>query len=172
MNKFSDSLGPTSVRTNNLRQLIGKCTTLTLAVQTSPTAHLHLHHHGGALHAEILKMTEVSAVSTARGIRDRSPFPVPPQRSPNDRRLARPQGPARPAREPTPCSFACSLIGKTPDQTNQHRKSGRPTKKGWMVFVTWPSRRRRARRGGRLKRQPQRRRPEDCGASRQIKLET
>jgi hypothetical protein len=49
MNKFSDSLGPTSVRTNNLRQLIRKCPTLTLAVQTSPTARLHLHHHGGAL---------------------------------------------------------------------------------------------------------------------------
>src|ERR1700731_3339584 len=53
-------------------------------------------------------------VSTARGIGDRSLLPVPPQRSPNDRRLARPQEPARPAREPNPCSFACSLIGETP----------------------------------------------------------
>jgi hypothetical protein len=61
-------------------------------------------------------------VSTAPGIGDRSLLPVPPQRSPNDRRLARPQEPARPAREPNPCSFACSLIGETPDQTNQHGK--------------------------------------------------
>jgi hypothetical protein len=66
MNKFSDSLGPPSVRTNNFRQLIRKCLTLALPVQTSPTAHLHLHHHGGALHGEILKMTEVSAVPTCR----------------------------------------------------------------------------------------------------------
>jgi hypothetical protein len=48
-------------------------------------------------------------VSTARGIGDRSLLPVPPQRSPNDRRLARPPEPARPAREPNPCSFACLL---------------------------------------------------------------
>src|SRR5271156_2710778 len=66
MNKFSDSLGSTSVRTDNFRQLIRKCLTLALPVQTSPTAHLHLHHHGGALHGEILKMTEVSAVPTCR----------------------------------------------------------------------------------------------------------
>src|ERR1700722_1369778 len=66
MNKFSDSLGPPSVSTNNFRQLIRKCLTLALPVQTSPTAHLHLHHHGGALHGEILKMTEVSAVPTCR----------------------------------------------------------------------------------------------------------
>jgi hypothetical protein len=66
MNKFSDSLGPTSVRTNNLRQLIRKCTTLTLAVQTSPTARLHLHHHGGALRRQVLKVSEVSAVPTRR----------------------------------------------------------------------------------------------------------
>jgi hypothetical protein len=66
MNKFIDSLGPPSVRTNNFRQLIRKCLTLALPVQTSPTAHLHLHHHGGALHGEILKMTEVSAVPTCR----------------------------------------------------------------------------------------------------------
>jgi hypothetical protein len=66
MNKFSDSLGPTSVRTNNLRQLIRKCTTLTLAVQTSPTARLHLHHHGGALRRQVLKVSEISAVPTCR----------------------------------------------------------------------------------------------------------
>src|SRR6202041_862708 len=66
MNKLCDSLGPTSVRTNNIRQLIRKCPTFTLTVQTSPTAHLHLHHHGGALHREVLKMTEVSAVPTCR----------------------------------------------------------------------------------------------------------
>ena len=66
MNKFSDSLGPTSVRTNNLRQLIRKCTTLTLAVQTSPTARLHLHHHGGALRRQVLKVSDISAVPTCR----------------------------------------------------------------------------------------------------------
>ena len=64
MNNFSDSVGPPSVRTNNFRQLIRKCLTLALPVQTSPTAHLHLHHHGGALHGEILKMTEVSYGAT------------------------------------------------------------------------------------------------------------
>jgi hypothetical protein len=66
MDKFSDPLGPPNVRTNNFQQLIRKCLTLALPVQTSPTAHLHLHHHGGALHGEILKMTEVSAVLTCR----------------------------------------------------------------------------------------------------------
>jgi hypothetical protein len=66
MNKLCDSLGATSVRTNNIRQLIRECPTFTLTVQTSPTAHLHLHHHGGALHREVLKMTEVSAVPTRR----------------------------------------------------------------------------------------------------------
>src|SRR5271166_5966409 len=66
MNKFSDSLGPTSVRTNNLRQLIRKCPTLTLAVQTSPTARLHLHRHGGALRRQVLKVSEISAVPTCR----------------------------------------------------------------------------------------------------------
>ena len=66
VNKFSDSLGPTSVRTNNLRQLIRKRPTLTLSVQTSPTARLHLHHHGGALRRQVLKMTKVSAVPTCR----------------------------------------------------------------------------------------------------------
>jgi hypothetical protein len=66
MNKLSDSLGPTSARTNNLRQLIRKRPTLTLSVQTSPTTHPHLHHHGGALHRQVLKMTEVSAVPTSR----------------------------------------------------------------------------------------------------------
>jgi hypothetical protein len=66
MNKFSDSLGSTSVRTDNFRQLIRKCLTLALPVQTSPTAHLHLHHHGGALHRQVLKMTEVSAVPACR----------------------------------------------------------------------------------------------------------
>ena len=66
MNKFSDSLGPTSVRTNNLRQLIRKCPTLTLAVPTSPTARLHLHHHGGALRRQVLKVSEISAVPTCR----------------------------------------------------------------------------------------------------------
>jgi hypothetical protein len=66
MNKFSDSLGLTSVRTNTLRQLIRKCPTLTLAVQTSPTARLHLHHHGGALRRQVLKLSEISAVPTCR----------------------------------------------------------------------------------------------------------
>src|SRR5580658_1116106 len=66
MNKFCDPLGPTSARTNNLRQLIRKRPTLTLSVQTSPTAHSHLHHHGGALHRQVLNMTEVSAVPTCR----------------------------------------------------------------------------------------------------------
>jgi hypothetical protein len=66
MNKFSNSLGPTSVRTNNLRQLIRKCPTLTLAVQTSPTARLHLHHHGGALSRQVLKVSKISAVPTCR----------------------------------------------------------------------------------------------------------
>src|SRR5580700_2671924 len=66
MNKFSDSLGPTSVRTNNLRQLIRKCPTLTLAVQTSPTARLHLHRHGSALRRQVLKVSEISAVPTCR----------------------------------------------------------------------------------------------------------
>ena len=92
MNKFSDSLGSTSVRTDNFQQLIRKCLTLALPVQTSPTAHLHLHHHGGALHGEILKMTEVSAVPTCRqrAASGTGFLPVLPQRSPNDRRLARP----------------------------------------------------------------------------------
>jgi hypothetical protein len=66
MNKFSDSLGSTSVRIDNFRQLIRKCLTRALPVQTSPTAHLHLHQHGDALHREILNMTEVSAVPTCR----------------------------------------------------------------------------------------------------------
>jgi hypothetical protein len=66
MNKFSNSLGPTSVRTNNLRQLIRKCPTLTLAVQTSPTAHPHLHDDDGALHGQVLKMPEIPAVPTCR----------------------------------------------------------------------------------------------------------
>jgi hypothetical protein len=72
MNKFSDPLGSTSVRTNNFWRLIRKCLTLALPVQTSPTAHphlhlhLHLHLHGGALHREVLKMTKVSAVPTCR----------------------------------------------------------------------------------------------------------
>jgi hypothetical protein len=66
MNKLSDSLGPTSARTNNLSQLIRKCPTLTLSVQTSPTAHPHLHHHGDALRRQVLKITEVSAVPTSR----------------------------------------------------------------------------------------------------------
>ena len=75
MNKFCGPLGPTSARTNNLRQLIRKRPALTLSVQTSPTAHSHLHHHGGALHGEILKMDGsigCADVSTARGIGDRS----------------------------------------------------------------------------------------------------
>src|SRR5271166_4986332 len=59
-------------------------------------------------------------VSTARGAQDRSLFPVPPQRSPNDRRPARPQESTRLAREPNPYFFACCFIGETPDQTNQH----------------------------------------------------
>jgi hypothetical protein len=54
------------MRTNNLRQLIRKCPTLTLAVQTSPTARLHLHHHGGALRRQVLKVSEISAVPTSR----------------------------------------------------------------------------------------------------------
>jgi len=66
MNKFSNSLSPTSVRTNNLRQLIRKCPALTLAVQTSPTTRLHLHHHGGALSRQVLKVSEISAVPTCR----------------------------------------------------------------------------------------------------------
>src|ERR1700677_1945140 len=78
MNKFSDSLRPTSVRTNNLKQLIRKCPTLTLAVQTSPTARLHLHHHGGALRRQVLKVSEISAVPTCRRLpapRTRGHFP-------------------------------------------------------------------------------------------------
>jgi hypothetical protein len=55
-------------------------------------------------------MTEISAVSTAPGIGDRSLLPVPPQRSPNDRRLAQPQEPARPAREPP---FASITVPET-----------------------------------------------------------
>src|SRR5208282_6781769 len=66
MNKFSNSLSPTSVRTNNLRQLIRKYPTLSLAVQTSPTARLHLHHHGGALRRQVLKVSEISTVPTCR----------------------------------------------------------------------------------------------------------
>jgi hypothetical protein len=66
MNKLSDPLGPPSARTNNLRQLIRKCPTRTLSIQTWPTAHPHLHRHGDALHRQVLKMTEVSAVPTSR----------------------------------------------------------------------------------------------------------
>src|SRR5271169_102025 len=36
--------------------------------QTSPTAHLHPHHHGGALHRQVLKMTNIPAVPTRRGL--------------------------------------------------------------------------------------------------------
>ena len=66
MNKFSDSLGPAGVRTNNFRQLIRKCPTLTPAVQTSPTAHPYLHDDDGALHGQVLKMPEIPAVPTCR----------------------------------------------------------------------------------------------------------
>ena len=52
MNKFSDSLCPTGVRTNSFQQLIRKCPTLTLAVQTSPTSHPHLHDDDGTLHGQ------------------------------------------------------------------------------------------------------------------------
>jgi hypothetical protein len=112
MNKFCDSLGSPSVRTNNFRQLIRKCPTLTLPVQTSPTAHLHPHHHGGALHRQVLKMTNIPAMPTRRGLvaSGTGAFPAPRQRSPSDRHPARPQKSARPAQEPNPCSFACSRL--------------------------------------------------------------
>jgi hypothetical protein len=48
------------------RKFCGGWSRSALTVQTSPTARLHLHHHGGALHRELLKMTEVSAVPTRR----------------------------------------------------------------------------------------------------------
>src|SRR5271157_1517721 len=66
MNKFSDSLSPAGVRTNNFWQLIRKCPTLTFAVRTSPTAHPHLHDDDGALHGQVLKMPEIPAVPTCR----------------------------------------------------------------------------------------------------------
>jgi hypothetical protein len=66
MNKFSGSIRPTTVRTNNLRQAIRKCPTLAFPVQTSPAAHLHPHHHGGALRREVLKMTDIPAVPACR----------------------------------------------------------------------------------------------------------
>src|ERR1700722_3654128 len=110
MNKLSDPLGPPSARTNNLRQLIRKCPTLTLSIQTSPTAHPHLHRDGDALHRQVLKMTEVSAVPTSRCLaasrtgasfrscgRDHPAITVP-----------QPQESARPAREPNPHFSACS----------------------------------------------------------------
>ena len=49
-------------------------------------------------------------VSTARGIRDRSLLPVLRPRSSSDRRPARPQGSARPAREPNLYFSACSRL--------------------------------------------------------------
>ena len=125
MNKFSNSLGPTSVRTNNLRQLIRKCPALTLAVldiaNGSPAfspSRRRLEPAG----LEGVGNIGCADVSTARGTQDRSLFPVQLQRSPNDRRPARPQESASLAREPNPCFFAYSLIGETPNQTNQHRK--------------------------------------------------
>ena len=54
------------VSTNNFRQLIRKCPTLTPAVQTSPTAHPYLHDDDGALHGQVLKMPEIPAVPTCR----------------------------------------------------------------------------------------------------------
>src|ERR1700684_639189 len=121
MNKFSDSLGPTSVRTNNLRQLIRKCTTLTLAVQTSPTARLHLHHHGGALRRQVLKVSEILAVPTSRrlqGSGTAAHFRSHRRDHPTIAVSLNPKNPHVLAQEPHPCSFACSLIDEAPDQTN------------------------------------------------------
>jgi hypothetical protein len=53
-------------------------------------------------------------VSTARGTQDRSLFPVPPQRSPNDRRPARPQESARQTPEPNPCFSHARLSARRP----------------------------------------------------------
>jgi hypothetical protein len=64
MNKFSGPMGPTSVRTNNFWQLIRERLAFALPVGTSPTAHLYPHHHGRALHREVLKLPEIPAVST------------------------------------------------------------------------------------------------------------
>ena len=64
MNKFSGPMGPTSVRTNNFWQLIRERLAFALQVETSPTAHLYLHHYGRALHREVLKLPEIPAVST------------------------------------------------------------------------------------------------------------
>jgi hypothetical protein len=62
MNKFSSPMGPTSVRTNNFWQLIRERLAFALQVETSPTAHLYLHHYGRALHREVLKISEIPAV--------------------------------------------------------------------------------------------------------------
>jgi hypothetical protein len=64
MNKFSGPMGPTSVRTNYFWQLIRERLAFALPVETSPTAHLDLHHHGRALHREVLKKSEIPAVPT------------------------------------------------------------------------------------------------------------
>jgi len=126
VNKFSGSIRPTTVRTNNLRQAIRKCPTLAFPVQTSPAAYLHPHHHGGALRREVLKMTDITgcaAVSMAGRNPDRSLFPALRQRSPSDRRPAPLQQSARRAPEPNPYSFACSRLSARPPTAQNSTKS-------------------------------------------------
>ena len=85
---------------------------------TYPTVYTPLSNFNGSIKAAYF----CADVSTARGTQDRSLFPVRLRRSPNDRPPARPQESACLAREPNPCFFAYSLIGETPNQTNQHGK--------------------------------------------------
>jgi hypothetical protein len=125
MNKLSDSLGPTSVRANNIGQLIRKCPTFTLTVQTSPTAHLHLHHHGGPLHGEIWKMTEVSAVPTCRrraASGTGAYFRSHRRDHPTIAVSLDPQNPHVRSGSPIHVLSHACLVGETPDQTNQHGK--------------------------------------------------
>jgi hypothetical protein len=65
-NKFSGPPSPTRVRRNDSGRLIRKCPELTISVQTSPTAHPKFHGHDGALHGQVLKISEIPAVPACR----------------------------------------------------------------------------------------------------------
>ena len=125
MNKLSDSLGATSARTNNFRQLIRKCLTLALPVQTSPTTHPHLHHHGGALHRQVLKMTEVSAVPPSRWLAASGTGAYFRSHGRDHPVIAIPLNPKNPHAGPGAQSTffrMLALIGRGADQTKQHGK--------------------------------------------------
>ena len=64
--KFSGPPSAPRVRRNDSGRLIRKCPALTISVQTSPTAHPKFHGHDGALHGQVLKISEIPAVSPCR----------------------------------------------------------------------------------------------------------